>query len=270
MEQKILITDLDGSLLDPETYGYEAAKPGLELLAARRIPVIFCTSKTRAEVEHLRQEVGNQDPFIVENGGAIYIPHGYFPRLPVPARSREGYDVVECGVPYAQLRENLRTIAQSLGVSIKGFGDMTPEELAQMTGLSPAQAVLAQQREYDEPFLVIDQDKLDDMCREAERRGLTVILAGRFAHLVGKAHHKGTACRILLACYRQQGERCLAAAIGDSVNDFPMLEQVEYPFLVEQRGGGYPAETTVKGLVYVKGVGPQGWVRAVRQFLEEP
>ncbi len=66
----VIFTDLDGSLLDTETYRFDAARAALEELTARQVPLVLCTSKTRAEVEPLRQELGNTDPFIAENEGA--------------------------------------------------------------------------------------------------------------------------------------------------------------------------------------------------------
>ncbi|MDA0672462.1 MAG: haloacid dehalogenase, partial [Cyanobacteria bacterium] len=53
MTALLFFTDLDGTLLNGEDYGYEAALPVLETLKARQIPVIPVTSKTRAEVETL-------------------------------------------------------------------------------------------------------------------------------------------------------------------------------------------------------------------------
>ncbi|WP_257294501.1 hypothetical protein [Endozoicomonas sp. YOMI1] len=46
----LVFTDLDGSLLDHNHYGWAAARPALELLSEREIPVIFNTSKTFKEV----------------------------------------------------------------------------------------------------------------------------------------------------------------------------------------------------------------------------
>jgi mannosyl-3-phosphoglycerate phosphatase len=75
----ILFTDLDGTLLNGETYDYQAVLPALETLKQKGIPVIPVTSKTRAEVETLIQTVGITDPFVVENGSAIFIPRDTCP-----------------------------------------------------------------------------------------------------------------------------------------------------------------------------------------------
>ena len=42
-----IFSDLDGTLLDHDTYGYEPARPALALLGRKNIPLILCSSKTR-------------------------------------------------------------------------------------------------------------------------------------------------------------------------------------------------------------------------------
>jgi len=66
-----IVTDLDGTLMD-ENYDISPARKTLKLLAELSIPVIPCTSKTASEVRYFRNENGLFDPFIVENGAAIY------------------------------------------------------------------------------------------------------------------------------------------------------------------------------------------------------
>ena len=74
----VIYTDLDGTLLDHETYSFDAARQALDRLQAQAIPLIFCTSKTRSETEMWRARMQNAHPFIVENGGALFVPAGYF------------------------------------------------------------------------------------------------------------------------------------------------------------------------------------------------
>ncbi|NKB82135.1 MAG: HAD-IIB family hydrolase [Nitrospirales bacterium] len=264
----IVFTDLDGSLLDPETYRYDAATPALDQLAAQDVPLIFCTSKTRAEVEPLRIELGNTCPFIIENGGAVYIPEGYFPQMPPNAVLRNAYHVLEFGVPYGKLREGLRVIEDKAGIRLKGFGDMNVEEVMAATGLSAVASSLAQQREYDEPFLLNDLSKLFELRHEAANQGLLIVQAGRFGHLVGGTH-KGQACRVLIELYQQHWGEVTTAAFGDSLNDLPMLEKVDYPFLVERRGGGHEPGIAFKGLITLEGIGPEGWAKGINQLLED-
>jgi mannosyl-3-phosphoglycerate phosphatase len=266
-EALVVFTDLDGTLLDADTYRYDAARPALDRLRAQAIPLIICTSKTRAEVGPLRIKLENRDPFIVENGGALYIPDGYF-KAPLPGSSRrDGYRVLEMGVPYPRLREALRLIERQVGVALVGCGDMTVEEIMLVTGLAQPDAERARQREYDEPFRIEGAGApLEGVCETARQLGLAVIPAGRFLHLVGGID-KGRACRALIALYRQEWGVVSTAGIGDSPSDFPMLDMVDRPFLVERPGGGHAAGVAVEGFSRVQGIGPAGWAEAVTELL---
>jgi predicted mannosyl-3-phosphoglycerate phosphatase (HAD superfamily) len=65
--QIVVFTDLDGSLLDHDTYSFENARPALERIREQRIPLVFTTSKTRAEVEALQAAMRIREPFISES-----------------------------------------------------------------------------------------------------------------------------------------------------------------------------------------------------------
>ena len=46
----IVITDVDGTLIDQRTYSYELSLPAVRRLQAKRIPVVLCSTKTSAEI----------------------------------------------------------------------------------------------------------------------------------------------------------------------------------------------------------------------------
>lgn len=58
----VVFTDLDATLLDEETYGYEAAAPALQELRRLGAPLVLCTGRTRAEVEPLHREGPRRRP----------------------------------------------------------------------------------------------------------------------------------------------------------------------------------------------------------------
>ena len=70
----VVITDLDGTLLDHDTYSFEPARPALARLKRDNIPLVLNSSKTAAEIIELRKMLGNHDPFVVENGTGIFVP----------------------------------------------------------------------------------------------------------------------------------------------------------------------------------------------------
>jgi mannosyl-3-phosphoglycerate phosphatase len=264
-----LFTDLDGTLLDATTYRYGVTRSALDRLREYTVPVVICTSKTKAEVEPLRKEIGNQDPFIVENGGALYIPDGYFKAPLTGSTGRDGYRVIELGFAYPRVRKALRRIEKMVGATLIGFGDMTVEDIVRVTGLARPDAERARQREYDEPFLVEGSPlSLEGVRKAARQLGLVVISGGRCHHLVGGTD-KGRACRRLIELYRKEWGDVTTAGIGDGLNDWPMLQAVDRPFLVERPEGGYVAGVVIEGLTRLRGIGPDGWKKGVGRLLEE-
>lgn len=268
---RVIFTDLDGSLLDADSYSYEPADQALSRIADFQIPLVLVSSKTRAEMEPLRLRLQVQDPFIVENGGAVFIPRGYFPFSVEGAVIQSEYQVIEIGTPYAGLRKALKEVAVDLPSRLQGFGDMTVEEVAAHTGLSPSEARLAKRREFDEPFLLpAGTLTLEQLRPPVEERGLRCTKGGRFYHLMG-ANDKGTASLRLIEAYRRlaqaRGRTIVTIGIGDSLNDLPMLEVVDRPVLIQRSDGSYEPEINLPHLIRAPGIGPVGWNRAVLDLL---
>ena len=262
----LVFTDLDGTLLDHATYSFEPARPALEALAAAGIPLILCTSKTRAETERWRRALGNAHPFIVENGGAVFIPEGYFAFDAGFDRREGGYGILELGRPYAELRGALDAIRKATGLPLRGFGDMTVDEIAERCGFTRDDAVLAAKREFDEPFVLTDPDSLARVVRETETAGLRVVSGGRFHHLAGGSD-KGRAVLALRELYVKSRGPVRTIGLGDSLNDEPMLREVDIPVLVRKPGGGHVDGLHLPGLVIAPYAGSEGWREAVLGLL---
>ena len=69
---KILIfTDLDGSLLDRDTFKFDEIKDYIRQLISKGIFIIPNTSKTEEEILEFNSDLGSSLPFISENGSSI-------------------------------------------------------------------------------------------------------------------------------------------------------------------------------------------------------
>jgi len=263
----LVFTDLDGTLLDHHTYDFEPALPALRRLAARGFPLIFCTSKTRAETEYWRARTGNRWPFVAENGGAVYLPPGSFP-FPVPGAVRRGeYEVLEFGVPYSHLVEALRQAEQRSGCRIRPFHRLNAEQIAALTALTTAQAELAAQREYDEPFEILDPQRADLLLQEIERQGLRWTRGGRFYHITGN-NDKARAVRALTALYRRVEPALVAIALGDGLNDAAMLAAADQAVVMPSAQSSRLLEM-VPGARLAPEPGPAGWARAILEMIPE-
>jgi len=262
----LVFTDLDGTLLDASTYSCEEARPALRALDRRGIPLILSSSKTRAEIEDLRRSLGNRQPFISENGGAVFVPQGTF-SPPVPRTvERDGYLVLELGLPYAALRAFMAEVRSERPERIRGFGDMSDAEVARLCGFSLERARRARQREYDEPLLAADIETLSRLRQRAETSGLRLVRGGRFHHLTGP-NDKGLAVRRLRELYVRDRGPVRIVGLGDSPNDLPLLRESDVPVLVQKPDGSYETGIDLPGLVLAPGPGPAGWREAVLRLL---
>ena len=261
----VIFTDLDGTLLDPISYSFAEALPALDLVRERDIPLVLCSSKTRAEMEVYRKRLHNKDPFVAENGGAIFIPMGYFV-FPTGSIARGDYVVSALGTSYGMIREAFIRLRESLHAAIKGFGDMTDEEVASLTGLTRDEAALARMREFDEPF-IFEHGPDEGFLSAVERSGLHWT-RGRLHHLMGD-HDKGKAVRILKEWYERKHGKLVTIGLGDGFNDLPLLAAVDHPVLIRKEDGSFDPRIDIPGLIRAKGIGPEGWNRAILDLLNQ-
>jgi mannosyl-3-phosphoglycerate phosphatase len=258
----VVFSDLDGTLLDGNDYSLDRARPALRLLAERRIPLVLCSSKTRSEVEFYRERIDNRDPFVVENGGAVYVPSDYFAFGFDHDRATADYLVLELGTPYETLVRALAELKRKTGIPLRGFSDMTTEEVAARCALSLCQAARAKQREYDEPFLILEPEGAAAVMAAAD---IPVTQGDRFHHIA--AGDKGRASSLLMDLFRRSRPGALSVGIGNALNDLPLLEAVDIPILVQAGDGGYDRRVAVPRLRYAEGVGPAGWNAAVTKLV---
>jgi mannosyl-3-phosphoglycerate phosphatase len=264
----LVLSDLDGCLLDRRTYDWTAAGPALEALHGLGVPLILCSSKTRTEVEVHRGALAGPHPFIVENGGAVFVPRAYFPFAHPMTRTDGPYKVLEFGIPYARLVELFREIRQRTRLPLHGFSDMTVKEVAFYTGLGEAEAERARAREYDEPFMAsLGPGDEVELLREAGARGLTVVRGGRFLHLMGD-HAKGRAAEALIRMYRTLWAGIPTVGLGDGANDVSLLEVVDHPVVIPRDLGTVDPVFLRRRWPVAPAPGPEGWNAEVLRAVE--
>lgn len=265
MHKTIVFTDLDGTLLDAKTYSFRDALPALDMLQKRRIPLILCSSKTRAEMEACRRHLNNEHPFISENGGGIFIPSGYF-SFPIEAKVVNGYQVITLGMPYADIKSCFARLRKQIPAPVRGFADMPAEEIAILTGLSLPEAGLAKQRDFDEPF-VFEGAPDQRFLQAIESMGLRWT-QGRIFHIMGD-HDKGRAVSLLMSLYERQYGPVTSIGLGDGYNDLPMLQAVNRPVLVRHEDGSFDARIDIPGLLKTQLPGPAGWNETLLRLLAD-
>ena len=266
-----VVTDLDGTLLDHDSYRFDAAQPALNALRERGIPLILATSKTLAETARINARLGQPGPVIVENGGVIAFPETMVPdAAPAGARAEwvDGYWTYRLGPAYVDLRRFIDAQREARGYRLTGFGDLSILQIEGLTGLDPAEARLSRRRLCSEPFLWHDsEDALARFTAAAAGAGFALTRGGRFLHLVG---HTGKAAAIdnLRGLLDGGATPSSAIVLGDSENDRAMLEAADTAVVVKRPDGSHLDCRGRGQTLYTDEPGPAGWNVAILQLLD--
>lgn len=250
----LVFTDLDGTLLSHLDYRWDAAQSALDRLAFIGAGVVLASSKTAPEISHLRQEMGLQNwPAIVENGAGLLEPQAQ----PAPDRSS-----------YAQLRAKLIKIQANAGGSFRGFGDMELSEICDLTGLTPFNARLAQQRAFSEPGIWSGTElEKANFLAELSAQGVSAREGGRFLTLsFGKTKADQMAHMIARLAPRR------TIALGDAPNDVEMLEAADFGVIVKNpHRAPLPLMRGEKSgwIIRTADAGPKGWNTAILAHLAQ-
>ncbi len=268
---RIVVTGIDGALLDPLTRDYDPARPAVEVLARLGVPLVLCSGRTRAEVTFVARIFGLADaPMVVENGAVLLVPERHLPGG-VPGGEPDGeWRVLRLGPPREELLSSLREIAAAAGVRVRLLSEVTSGERPRRALPGSPLGLVPAPREHTEPFLLERDEDAAALAREAESRGLRLAQGQSFWHLSGGAD-KGLAVRTLLSLYEREGRLPEAIGLGTWPTDLPMLRAVHRPIVLPASGGRLDPELAagLAGAERAWQAGPRGWNDAVLSALSQ-
>lgn len=274
MTQWLVFSDLDGTFLDHHSYDYSPALPSFRAVQQAGIPCIWNTSKTLDEVAVFRAPLNPMDPFIVENGAAVYLP------VDQPIAGTAGNDagsllhkgqrflVKRFGPSYSAVKAALSVLKKRY--DFKSLSEMTVEEVMACTGLPEGDAGRARIRRHTEP-LAWHGGSSDRKAFIAEARdlGLHAVQGGRFLTVGGK-HDKGTALLWLQAAYQSLLDAPVKSiALGDGGNDVTMLQAADVAVAIPAASGQRPAVGAHPWVMEPNQPGPQGWAESIDSWIRQ-
>ncbi len=272
-DMPIIFTDLDGTLLDHDTYGYEPAQPALDFLEKRKIPLVLNSSKTLEEICRLKAQMRNPHPFISENGSVVGVEDGYFSKTLLEEWGFEwlkGQWVKRLGGSRQELLDILNTIREEKKYAFTGFADMDLSEICQYTGLSQASAALAKERLSTEPILWQgSEDQWADFAADLSDAGLAWVQGGRFVS-ISRPFDKKDGVRLLMELY-ELDRRCpfVTIGLGDSPNDQAMLNMMDMAVVVKSaRSDQVQLDRPDDKIIRTLEPGPKGWNQAIKEIFE--
>lgn len=270
-QRLVVVTDIDGSLLEPGTPSSHDERAALDFLAARGIPLVINSSRTRAEIERLHQTLQMLTPFISEHGSALFIPHGCLPSVPDRARPAVGGAVIEFGRRYHEVVDALRLTCRDLNVDIVGFAELAIEDVARELDVTIVEAQVAKLREYTELFRIVDESEItrSRLFKALHRRGLRCWRTDRHHHLATATKDRAESLRTLKALWREAWGEPFTIGVGDSEDDVAWLRHADIAVIVQNDRAGVPSRVLSKlpTAHITQWPGRQGWSEAIFEFV---
>lgn len=267
----VVVTDMDGTLLDHHTYAHDQALPALNELRRLNIPLVFNTSKTRTEMVSFAASLGVKSPMVVENGGGIFIPEQLSPRIFWSDRGdfHRGEQWISLGIPRNEIQVTLQMIRNRKQIAFRSFSELSIAALQEITGLSKTAAEAAQTRDFSEPLIWEGNDAdLKGFQTALQREGLQISKGGRF-YTVSGSHDKGQAVHWLRSYFGfKSNARVRIVVLGDGENDLPMLEAADVAIAVKSPVNPM-LESSSKKLLHTNECGPLGWNESLLDLFQQ-
>tara|TARA_Y100001978_G_scaffold9452_1_gene7854 strand:+ start:432 stop:1229 length:798 start_codon:yes stop_codon:yes gene_type:complete len=213
-----IVSDVDGTLMD-HFYDLTPAKETILWLQKLGIPIILCTSKTKSEVMMIRNDLNLKDPYIVENGGAIYGEY---------SDGKEWKMIL--GKSYTHLENTLNNLSESINFKLRPLNNLSDDEATNLTGLEGESLNLMRDRHWSMPFLNPPDTFNNDLKRLCEIYDVEIFKGNRMSHLLSKNSNKGKAIKKLLN--KSKNPNVQIIGLGDSPNDLPLLKNSNYKIVI--------------------------------------
>jgi len=271
----VVISDLEGSMLDSKTRSAIGVLPAVEQLKMKDVPIVFCSSKTQSEQMHYLKLLGLRAPFISESGSALFIPENYFstslPRNGGNHYNMEGWDVIEFGARYDEVSGKLEKVICELNTNYQYFGNLSIKEIANYTSLSIPAAMRASERGYSETIFNVDTSTsaFEQFREKLDINDLKCDPGTQFITVTGKSSNIREAISFLIGLYKVDHPGVRMVGIGKHGKDEAMLSEVDLPYLIQNSYGEWADIQSIENLVKIKGEGPAGWKNVANLLMEQ-
>ena len=241
-----VVSDVDGTLMD-HSYDLTPAKETIKSLQELSIPVILCTSKTAAEVKVIRKQLNITDPYIVENGAAIY-----------GESLKKVNGQIILGEKYEILENILNSISSEINYHLQPLNNISDQEATALTGLKGHSLKLMRERHWSMPFLNPPENKEAEINICCKKFNVEIFRGNRMSHMLSINSNKGKAINKLKKYSNNQNIKIIG--LGDSPNDLPLLLNSDYKIVIPSPSGpNLKLLETLNGYKYTLASYPNGY-----------
>ena len=256
---KILIfTDLDGSLLDRDTFKFDEIKDYIRQLISKGIFIIPNTSKTEKEILEFNSDLGSSLPFISENGSSINglnLLNKDLPQELILSREKE-----------ILLEIFKKTVSPNLQNKCKWLSEMDTRNQSLILGLEHKKLKMALDRKFTLPFIFNgNKNQKKELSKIIKNKGLFLQEGGRVIHLTDRVN-KAKALKVFVGFFKKNNKNVKTIAVGDNYNDLDMLKTSDFPCLVFNDKFTLD-QIPINNLITTNKPSPEGWADVIKMAL---
>jgi mannosyl-3-phosphoglycerate phosphatase len=264
----LIFTDIDGTFINNDTFDDGSNSKTISELLQAKHSVVFNTSKTFDEVEYFQKKVKTSLSFICETGGGIYIANDNFKTT---ESARGAYQVLYESRKITEYKSQIQyEINKNYRDDLTFFDDLSVEEQSSLSGLSGHDLALASRRDFS--ILIkwkSTKSKYEKFKLFLRKFKLNLITGGRFSHICSE-HDKGKATKLFIDQSKKFSKKSniVTVAIGDSKNDFEMLNVVDFPCIVKSPNNHLLQDSLdSKNTTFSEHQAPTGWIECIEKVV---
>ena len=264
----LIFTDIDGTFINNDTFDEGFNTETVSQLEQAQHLVVFNTSKTFDEVDYFQKRIKTSLSFICETGGGIYLANDHFK---ITESSRGMYQALHESGKINEYKDQIQSeINKNFRDDLTFFDDLSVDEQASLSGLSGYDLELASRRDFS--ILIkwkSTKSKYDEFKLFLKQFKLNLITGGRFSHICSE-HDKGKATKLFIDKTKKfyNSSNIVTVAIGDSKNDFEMLNEVDFPCIVKSPHNHLLQNSlNGKNITFSDHEAPNGWVECIEKVI---
>ncbi len=260
-KQIIIFTDLDGSLLDKDTFEFHEIEDYFRDLVLKGIKIIPNSSKTEAELSDFNNQYNLNLSFVAENGSSIHglnLIHKNLPeRISLSRSTDQIYKVYNENIP-SDLKQKVTFILKLKSKEQKEIFDLPLDKMK-----------LAIKREHSIPIqfngTVSEKNEFFKIINDS---GLTIQTGGRIMNICDNTNKSKAMLKTVELIKEEMIDEIITIGVGDNQNDIEMLKNTNYACLVKNDNFD-SSLINIDNLIKSSEPSPKGWADVIKTAIQK-
>ena len=260
-KQIIIFTDLDGSLLDKDTFEFNEIEDYFRELISKGIKIIPNSSKTEAELLDFNEQNNLDLSFIAENGSSIHRLNKIHQNLP---------DKIIISRTIDEIRNIYEeNISLDFKNKITHILELEIEKQQKILELPLDKVKLAIKRDHSIPIQFNGTEiEKNEFIKIMNNSGLTIQTGGRIMNICDNVNKSKAMSKTMELINKEIDNEIITIGVGDNQNDIDMLKHSDYPCLVKNNSFD-SSLLNIDNLIKSTEPSPRGWADVIKTAIQK-